>query len=176
MKEEIMLAVIKSKVDPKREEVEEKTKREFLKLIDEKVKPFKKSIESAPDGLLYSMSSGYVIYGKTYQERVFIQLDESLFAPFSWTNNNKFNEPSFDVTGEPKWRDIFSNLDKETTSINKYIDELKRELSGFLQGISTDTKLFKVFPEIAEFIDISKYKSYPVMVQPDNLRKLLNRI
>lgn len=172
-KEEIVCDVIRKKVVPQEEQFAEREKAVVLELFNEKIKPFETAIASAPAGLLFFENRITVFYGKAYQERIFIELDEDRIVPYSWYDPSS-DRIRFDVSEDEKWKKIFSDLGKEKSELQKYRENLKRELNGFLGGVSTDNQLFEALPEIAEHIDISKHMIHPVIVKPDNLKKLLS--
>jgi hypothetical protein len=167
---EIKKQIFDQVIKPKEKELKTKINEAAYAYISELLLPHKKWISQAPEGFLYTTTSVYIQYGSTYQQRFYIVMDKDFILPYSYRKNGS---PATIHVTDDKYKKIFTDLEKENMSLNKFSISLDEELNKVLGSCNSTKKLFEIFPEITNYVKFTDIEFYPPAVSADKLVSML---
>lgn len=177
MKERILKEILSKKIKPLEEKNEEHIKAVTRQYVETQLGCHKSFIATAPQGFLPEANTFEVFFGKSWDERFgCVKLEIKIPVPASWWEGRHDTRIRVEDDSKTQWKKAFGLLKKDQISIENQKKEIIRETKSFLAGINTTKQLFDAFPEVVQFVNAETLGkvNYPVMKQPDSLKKLLN--
>jgi len=173
-KKAIRNEIIKKTVDVKLDEIEKEIAEKFEEYLININKPYSQFIKKLKKTPMFFGSKSFIVRDSEYMF-LNINLDKEYPIWSEWLYNASWRStPVIYLDKSDKYYKVFVDLYNKKKQIEKDKDEMRRTIDELFAAVSTDSGLVKVFPDIAEYVDLSKYKIYPVVPNSDKLLNMLN--